>query len=103
MADEEENADALDPFSAIYELGLAIFVDDAPDFPELISTWGKEPGKHGVLKGRTMPDLPTHPHHWVIGAVIMAGSLLGKICYAVESVKLAEEHLSSQRSIESRP
>lgn len=92
---EEEKEAASDPFSALYELGLAIFVDDAPDFPEIVSKWGKEPGKHGVLKGTTMPDLPPHPHHWIIGAVIMGGSLLGKIFYALESAKLAEEHLST--------
>jgi len=89
-----ESEESLDPFSALYELGLLIFVDDAPDFPEILSTWGKEPGKHGVLKGTTMPDLPPHPHHWIAGAVIMASSVLGKIFYALESTKLAEEHLS---------
>lgn len=89
----EKDEEKKDPFSAIYELGLAIFCDDAPDFPEIISTWGKEPGKHGVLKGMTMPELPPHPHHWVLGAAIMASSLLGKIFYAFESARLAEEHL----------
>ena len=93
---EEKKEENLDPFSTLYELGLAVFVDDAPDFPEIISTWGKEPGKHGVLKGTTMPDLPPHPHHWVVGALIMGGSLLGKIFYALESTKLAEEHLTSK-------
>mgnify|MGYP001054803844 CR=1 FL=1 len=90
MAEQEETEETLDPFRAMYELGLLIFCDDAPDFPEVISIWGKEPGKHGVLKGMTMPDLPTHPHHWTIGALIMAGSVLGKLYYALESAKLAK-------------
>jgi len=97
MAEKEEKTEeSLDPFSALYELGLAIFVDDAPDFPEIVSTWGKEPGKHGVLKGMSVPDLPAHPHHWIAGAVIMASSLLGKIFYALQSSQLAEEHLISK-------
>jgi hypothetical protein len=73
-----------DPFDALYHLGLAIFCDDAPDFPQVVSTWGKEPGKHGVLKGQTMPDLPPHPHHWLIGALIMAGSAAAKVYVALE-------------------
>lgn len=91
MTEKEE--EPIDPFNALYELGLMIFCDDAPDFPEVISTWGKEPGKHGVLKGTTMPDLPPHPHHWIAGALIMASSVVGKIFYALESSRLAREEL----------
>lgn len=88
LEDEDEPGDL---FSELYRVGLAILVDDAPDFPELISTWGKEPGKHGVLKDQTMPDLPPHPHHWVIGALIMLGSAVGKIVYAVDSSRQLNE------------
>jgi len=87
----EEEEEFKNPFDALYELGLLIFADDAPDFPEIISTWGKEPGKHGVLKGRTMPELPPHPHHWIYGALLMMGSVAGKIWYALDSSHKAKE------------
>jgi len=82
-----------DPFDVLYELGLLIFADDAPDFPEVISTWGKEPGRHGVLKGMTMPELPTHVHHWVFGALLMSASAIGKVWFALDSAKRASEML----------
>lgn len=84
--DGEEEDTFKDPLEALYYLGLAIFCDDSPDFPEVISHWGKTPGKHGVLKGTTMPNLPTHPHHWVLGALLMAGAAVGKVVTAVQSM-----------------
>lgn len=85
MTKEDEEDEPTDIFSELYRLGLAIFCDDAPDFPEVISNWGKEPGKHGVLKGSTMPNLPPHPHHWILGLFIMVGAAAGKVVVAVES------------------
>jgi hypothetical protein len=81
-------------FSELYRFGLAIFCDDAPDFPELWSTWGKTPGKHGALKGQTMPDLPPHPHHWTLGAGIMLAAALGKVYFAVNASEADRERLS---------
>jgi hypothetical protein len=93
----EEDEDIFkDPFEALYELGLAIFTDDAPDFPEVISTWGKEPGKHGVLKGSTIPWLPPHIHHWVAGVVIMAGSAVGKVLYGLECGRQINEAVQKE-------
>ncbi len=92
---EEEPSD---PFDVLYKLGLLIFCDDAPDFPEVISHWGKNPGKHGVLKGTTMPNLPPHPHHWIAGAVIMGGAAIGKVFYALETSRIAQETLSGENN-----
>jgi hypothetical protein len=83
--DTEDEDEPTDFFSELYKFGLAIFCDDAPDFPEIISHWGKEPGKHGILKGQTMPDLPAHVHHWVLGALIMASATFGKVYFALDS------------------
>lgn len=95
MATEKDDVSEFkDPFDALYEVGLCVFCDDAPDFPEVVSNWGKEPGKHGVLKGQTMPDLPPHPHHWVLGALLMAAAAGGKIWAMLqpnEEVEQAEE------------
>ena len=89
--DEEEPEDLL---SELYRVGLAIFCDDAQDFPEVVSTWGKEPGKHGVLKGQTMPDLPPHLHHWIYGAFLMVTAAAAKVGMALASspgFEVAEE------------
>lgn len=84
MTEKEEEKEAPpDPFSALYELGLLIFQDDAHDL-----TKGPLHTPEEIAKG----DAPIH--HWIVGLSIMAGSLLGKIFYALESTKLAEEHLS---------
>lgn len=85
-----------DPFNVLYELGLAIFCDDAPDFPEVISHWGKEPGKHGVLKGKTMPNLPPHLHHWTAGALLMAAVAIGKVYVAVTASESAQKYLGNE-------
>lgn len=95
MKKKEEDAPP-DLFDLLYKFGLSIFCDDSPDFPELISHWGKEPGKHGVLKGTTMPNLPPHPHHWTLGAVIMGGAAIGKIIYALNTSQLAQETLGEK-------
>jgi len=89
--EEKDQDETTDIFSELYRLGLLIFCDDAPDFPEIISTWGKEPGRHGVLKGTTMPNLPPHPHHWIVGALIMSASALGKVWFAFDSARRASE------------
>jgi hypothetical protein len=80
----EENEEASDPFSALYDLGLIIFQDDAHDLAK-----GPFHTPEEIAKG----DAPIH--HWIVGLSIMAGSLLGKIFYALESAKLAQEDLSS--------
>jgi len=91
------------PFDWLYEIGLAIFADDAPDFPEVISTWGKEPGKHGVLKGSAMPWLPPHIHHWVAGVVIMAGSAVGKVLYGLECSRQLNEAVQKEAPLQLQP
>jgi len=91
MSRAKEEDEFKDPFDILYQLGLLIFADDAPDFPEIISTWGKEPGRHGVLKGTTMPDLPPHVHHWVLGAFLMSASAIGKVWFALDSARRASE------------
>jgi len=88
---DDVEAEPSDIFSELYRIGLAIFCDDAPDFPEVISTWGKEPGKHGALTGVRMPDLPAHPHHWIFGALIMLSSAAGKVYCALESSRQLTE------------
>jgi len=52
-------------------VGSFMFMDDVPDFPEVISTWGEKPGRHGVLEGMTMPWLPPHIHHWLLGFILL--------------------------------
>lgn len=84
MVEKEENDEAFDPFSALYDLGLVIFQDDAHDVEK-----GPFHTPEEIAKG----DFPVH--HWLYGALIMASSLLGKVFYALESARLAEEHLST--------
>lgn len=52
-------------------VGSFLVFDDVHDFGEIISTWGKTPGKHGILKGVAMPWLPPHVHHWLIGIIVL--------------------------------
>lgn len=90
------------PLDVLFELGLLIFADDSPDFPELIQTKRgiTEPGTHGIFKGMQFPYLPPHPHHWIYGALIMLGSAAGKIWVALDSARRASE-LFGQESLSS--
>jgi len=91
---KDENEDVFtDPFEALYELGLAIFADDAQDFPEIIQAKEgiTEPGRFGILKGMQFSGMPPHPHHWIFGALIMAGSAVGKVLYALDCSRQLNE------------
>jgi hypothetical protein len=50
-----------------FATGAALLLDDAKDFGELVST-GLIP-----LVGTNDP----HPHHWILGLLLMCGGLLG--------------------------
>lgn len=74
--------------SVAVAVGSFLVMDDVSDFGEIISTWGKEPGRHGILKGETMPWLPTHIHHWLLGIIIMiigAFLMLLGLCFLVKA------------------
>lgn len=81
---KQSEEEALDPFSALYDLGLIIFQDDAHDLAK-----GPFHSTEEIAKG----EAPIH--HWFVGALVMLGSVLGKLYYAFESAKLAEQHLTS--------
>lgn len=82
-----------DPFTAflvyiapglgLFGLGAFLMVDDAHDAFKMelsTSTTPGEPGKHGILRGVTIPGLGPHIHHWWIGILLV---ILGIVLLAV--------------------
>jgi hypothetical protein len=78
--------------AAAIAVGSFLVMDDVSDFGEIISTWGKEPGRHGVLRGMTMPDLPPHMHHWLFGVILL---ILGAFLLALGLALLIKTFISS--------
>ena len=66
------------PFEALYELGLALFVDDAHDLAR-----GPFRSVEEIRRG----EAPIH--HWVWGAALCIFSALGKVWYAFECSRQA--------------
>lgn len=73
----------ISPGLILFGIGAALMLDDAQDAFKIVSTWGKEPGKHGILKGVALPGLPTHIHHWWIGILLV---ILGIVLMALGAV-----------------
>lgn len=73
----------LSPGLIAFGLGAFLMIDDAHDAFKMelsTSTTPGEPGKHGVLRGVTIPGLGPHIHHWWIGILLV---ILGIILLAV--------------------
>jgi hypothetical protein len=71
------------PGLILFGVGAFLMLDDAPDAfkLELSKTRGvTEPGTHGILRGMQFPWMPPHPHHWLIGILVV---ILGIILLAV--------------------
>lgn len=68
------------PGLGLFGLGAFLMLDDAQDAFKIVSTWGKEPGKHGILRGVAIPGLGPHIHHWWIGIILV---ILGIILMAL--------------------
>lgn len=64
------------PGLGLFAIGAFLMLDDAQDAFKLESTWGKEPGKHGVLRGVAIPGLGPHIHHWMIGLLLVILSII---------------------------
>lgn len=62
------------PGLILFGVGAFLMIDDAHDAfkTELsTSTTPGEPGKHGILRGATIPGLGPHIHHWWIGLLLV--------------------------------
>lgn len=62
------------PGLALFGIGAFLMIDDAHDafkFELSESTTEGHPGKHGVLRGATIPGLGPHIHHWWIGLLLV--------------------------------
>lgn len=68
------------PGFILFGVGAFLMIDDAPDAFKLeLSEYGQDsygPGRHGILKGVSMPGLPPHPHHWLIGFILVVISII---------------------------
>lgn len=71
------------PGLILFGVGAFLMIDDAHDAFKLElseSTCEGQPGKHGLLKGVTIPGLGPHVHHWWWGMLLV---MLGIIILAV--------------------
>jgi hypothetical protein len=62
------------PGLALLGVGAFLMIDDAHDAFKMelsTSTCEGQPGKHGMLKGVTIPGLGPHIHHWWIGLILV--------------------------------
>jgi hypothetical protein len=69
----------LAPGLILFGVGAFLMIDDAHDafkFELSESTCEGQPGKHGVLIGMTIPGLGPHPHHWLIGFLLVILSII---------------------------
>ncbi|MBA7654219.1 hypothetical protein ES703_62095 [subsurface metagenome] len=64
------------PGLGLFAIGAFLMLDDAQDAFKIVSTYGKEPGQHGVLKGVAIPGLGPHIHHWMIGLFLVIISII---------------------------
>ncbi len=71
----------LAPGFICFGIGAVLMIDDAQDaFKMELSTYGDKPGKHGILRGITIPGLGPHIHHWWLGILLV---ILGIILLAL--------------------
>ena len=62
------------PGLTLLGVGAFLMIDDAHDAFKMelsTSTCQGQPGKHGLLKGVTIPGLGPHIHHWWIGVILV--------------------------------
>jgi len=65
------------PGFILFGVGAFLMIDDAADAFKLeLSTYGDQPGKHGILRGVAIPELPPHIHHWWIGMLLVILSII---------------------------
>lgn len=64
------------PGLGLFAIGAFLMLDDAQDAFKIVSTYGKEPGKHGILRGVAIPGLGPHIHHWMIGLFLVILSII---------------------------
>jgi len=73
----------LAPGFICFGVGAVLMIDDCQDAFKMelsTSTMPGQPGKHGFLKGVTIPGLGPHIHHWWLGIILV---ILGIILLAV--------------------
>jgi len=73
----------LAPGFICFGIGAVLMIDDCHDAFKMelsTSTTPGQPGKHGFLKGATIPGLGPHIHHWWLGILLV---ILGIILLAL--------------------
>ncbi len=64
------------PGLILFGVGAFLMLDDAQDAFKIVSTYGEKPGKHGILRGVTIPGLGPHIHHWLVGLLLVILSII---------------------------